>query len=685
MTESDQHQVPNSEEFGQVLRVMRNRMWVNALYDLDRVDLRTHVILQGLNIIDPPVEPPIGADIDLGMLGDPGDPRREPLPPGPILIYLTDDDPPKRMLVEVPVLLLSELPEVRKTAYRCLHRALEEGTLELTPRTVGALQTTREALFSEEKPEWRAAAVTLTDALCDDFFVALQGARQCMQSVPIIKDSLNQYAQRVIRPTVSSIDSIELTVRSPEKEHPRLSEIVAASVSEARTLQDACDRYFDQLGHLPLAPAYSMSEVVSTWVASHPEADTWAEVWKWADEAFGPLPRYHACFVFIIHPELVPEGKLPDLWREILYVVPGPGKKGDENAGLEPWALRSDLARHFSHHFEALLPENDGDTIANFAWWISGRTASLFPDEPTSAQFYRKNWVAPEAGISTQVWGTASSRITMSFLRYVTLAISAPWATALLSSMGNNLQKLAPTEQPPEQQAKFHDALVYYVLGALPMVMESPEDPTYAFECSLGLTVAAWAALQGESSRKDLEQLLETSRTLGSVEGLCGALRKLNETSFPDQVVVGIALKAKALTDPGIAPGVWEILSDLKWRQEVLDSIEDGILGLLLESFCHLQITTQGKWHYELPHYIAEQCERTENDDRRKILFLYVIHTSLASDTTSAVRRLIRGSQKVKFSQFAKEYRDRVEAEWSHYPSWVQGRLRGLLASIRIA
>lgn len=55
-----------------------------------------------------------------------------------------------------------------------------------------------------------------------------------------------------------------------------------------------------------------------------------------------------------------------------------------------------------------------------------------------------------------------------------------------------------------------------------------------------------------------------------------------------------------------------------------------------------------------------------------------------ASDTVSAVRRLLRGSQKAKFVEMAREYRERVEAMWSQYPSWVQGRLRGLLANLYI-
>jgi len=85
-----------------------------------------------------------------------------------------------------------------------------------------------------------------------------------------------------------------------------------------------------------------------------------------------------------------------------------------------------------------------------------------------------------------------------------------------------------------------------------------------------------------------------------------------------------------------------------------------------------------------LPHYIAELCEKTDDEERRRHLFFYVLYTSLASDTVSAVRRLLRGDHKAKFLGLAKEYRDRVEATRSEYPPWVAGKIRSLIANLRV-
>ena len=85
-----------------------------------------------------------------------------------------------------------------------------------------------------------------------------------------------------------------------------------------------------------------------------------------------------------------------------------------------------------------------------------------------------------------------------------------------------------------------------------------------------------------------------------------------------------------------------------------------------------------------LPHYIADLCEKVEDEDRRRMLFFVVLYTSLASDTVSAVRRLLRGDHRAKFVGYAKEYRDSVEAMGSYYPPWVAGKLRGLIASLHV-
>ncbi|MBU4274170.1 MAG: hypothetical protein KKA28_20265 [Planctomycetes bacterium] len=649
----------------------------------DHIGPRTLIELQDLDLFDKPTAP-IGMDVDLEVLRDLNHPLRLELPPGPLLFCLSKDEKPKRILVDVSTLLYSELLEVRKAAFSYLNELIVDEKFEVSPKTLGILKSSQARILSDISHKWRSAAIALNDAFNDDILIALQGVKQCLECRSVLQESLNSYVPRMMYPAVSSLDSIILEVRTPEKEHPKMMEIVSSIVGSAASLHDACEDYYLRLGYIPLASPYSMGDVVDRWMAAHSSEDAWSVVWNWAHSSFGPIPQYHACSVFVLYPKLVPEGKLPDLWREILNVVIGSESKDSKNTEQTLWGLRHDLIRHFTCHLEAHLPDNDGDSIACFAWWLAERVAKIFSDETESAQFYRKNWVEPALDKSTHIWLAASPRVGSSFLRYATATVPYPWVLAFLALMGRNLEKLAPEKQETELQATFQSILISCLISALPVVVELPADPTYAVEYPLGETALKWAAHQPEELRKALEQLVSTSRTLGSADGLVTALRNLTDYSVADQAAVALILKSLVYKNQLEAISVWDIFADMEWRQKVLNSIEDRVLWILIEALSALQVRDQEKWIFLLPHYLAEVCEKSENVERQRQLFMYVLHTSLISDTVSAVHRLLRGDQKAKFAQFAKEYRELVDNMWSYYPAWVQGRLRGLLASLHV-
>jgi hypothetical protein len=102
MTQSELYPKPEDRE--KVFLAMRGSMWKHALHHIDRIGPRTIVSLQDLDLFDISADKPIGAGIDLDVLSDPSHPRREPLPPGPLLLYVTIEDSPKRILVEIPTL-----------------------------------------------------------------------------------------------------------------------------------------------------------------------------------------------------------------------------------------------------------------------------------------------------------------------------------------------------------------------------------------------------------------------------------------------------------------------------------------------------------------------------------------------------------------------------------------------------
>jgi len=671
------------EEMRKAMRMIKVRMRNVAFHHFDRVGIRTGRALQALDLLDDEV-PSVGEDVDLAVLRDPKHARRQNLPDGPLVLYLTDHEPQKRMVVELPVLLFSDSRDVREASLNCIEQIAADNQLSLTPKTTAVLERCRDDVVSDDTSKWRSASVAISDALYDDVLVALAGTRQSLECEPVIQNSLNFYSPKVIHPSVPSLDSISLPAGHPERDHENLGKLLSEIVSRSSDLSELCSSYLAGLGFLPLAPPYSLATAVSSWLASNPGADVWQEVWGWADTKPTPLARYHACSVFVLNPELIPSGNLPELWNEVVAVVHDSDTRGADLPEHEPWALRRDLAKHYTFHLEARLPDNDGASIGCFAWWFAEQVAALFPPDVGAAKFYRENWVKPASDLSSHVWLAASSPIQRSFLRYVTFTVPSPWAVALLALMGEHLVRLSPAEQEEDVQARFHQALISNTIASLPFPIDTPIDPTFALECSLADTVLKWAEYQVEEQQNALRQLVGTSRSLGTNDGVCSALRKLGDSSLADQVAVCLALKAKAYTEPTIAEGVWEVVSDATWRKEVLGRVEMQVQGLLIESLSVLLVDNSEKWFALLPHYIADLCENTEDEERRRVLFLYVIHTSLASDTVSAVRRLLRGEHKAKFVELAKQYRDRVAAMRSDYPPWVAGKLRGLMASLHV-
>lgn len=671
------------EEMRKVMRAMQVRMRNTALHHFESIGPRTLRALQDLDLIND-VAPLIGDGVDLAVLCDPQHARRQKLPDGPLVLYVTEGDEPKRMVVDPSVLFFSDDRDVRQAALECIEKILVKDPMAVTSKTAAILKESRDALVSETPGDWRPAAVAVCDALYDDVLIALHGVRQSLESEPVIEGSLNFYTPKVIHPSVTSLDSISLPIGHPERDHGTLAKLLSDIVSRTSNLAELCGTYLANLGFLPLAPPYGMAAAVSKWLSSNPGVDPWQEVWGWANAESTPISRYHACSVFVLLPELIPDGKLPDLWSEVLAVVQASDKKGGDRLEYEPWALRRDLLRHYTFHLEARLPDNDGAGIACFAWWFAEQVAALFPADAGAARFYRENWVKSASDLSSRIWLAASAPIQSSFLRYVTFTVQSPWAAALLILMGEHLDEFAPSDQAEDVQARFHETLVSNTLSLLPFPIETPSDPTFALECSFADTVLKWAEYQTEEQRKALQQLVATSRTLGSRDGLCDALRKLSESRLPDQAAVCLALRAKVYTDPTVAEGVWEVVTDIEWRKNVLAGVDQHVQGILIESLSMLLVDNRDKWFSHLPHYIAELCEKEEDEERRRVLFLYVIHTSLASDTVSAIRRLLRGDQKGKFVDFVKEYRAQAEAMRSNYPPWVAGKLRGLMASMHV-
>ena len=250
--------------------------------------------------------------------------------------------------------------------------------------------------------------------------------------------------------------------------------------------------------------------------------------------------------------------------------------------------------------------------------------------------------------------------------------------------MGRNLENLHFEEQEEEIQTQFYNTLIINILNRLPYPTEEPEDPTYALELSPRAIIQKTAKHLKGKEENLLEGLFEFGAELSRPGKLCDRLKTINEQEHLIQTEISITLRATAYLQPESGKQIWEVVADRNWRENVLLELDPTIQGMIFEALSVFMISNNNEWFWQWPHCVAEMCEIVEDEEQHRILFFYLLYTCLASETVSALKRLLRGDQRARYVDYIKEYRESVEAMSPHYPAWVQARLRGLIASLHV-
>jgi len=671
------------EEMIEALYLLQMRMCNNALQHNRMVDIRTYQILKGLGLINKEGDI-IGDDLDFTAILDPSHPFRINMSKGPLVVYRDMNDSTKLKVVDLTILLLSDKVETRKVAIESFMKMIQSNDIDITPITGSKFSAFKERIIVDDPSVWRSASVSLFDAFCNDIVISLQGARQCLESEPVIQESLNIYVKKLLYPSIASLETISLVITNPESEHTKIKEVIRQILESSVSLSDACSAYYNILGFLPISPNYGMPTIVQEWIDDHKDVIVWDEIWKWAKATPGPIPRYHACIVFILCPDLIPSGKLPDLWNEIINIINVSIKQEDNDDIGIAWKLRRDLVRHFSFHLETLLPDSNSAHICCFAWWLSEQVAGLFTENPESLKFYYTNWIQKSLELSNSVWITTRPRIQSSFLRYITFTITSPWVLSLISIISDKIDLLKLPEQSDEIKDTLNNSLLWNSIFTIPFQGSLNDDPTYSLENSLMNVLPKYLGYIPQEHQVAINQLISQSKEINTNEGLCKALSDIDKLTITEQYCIALAFKSKVYLDPQIYEAIWGVISNEKWRSEVLGKIDTTILWLLFESISILQVHARGDWFYILPHYIADMCEIVEEDNRRQELFIYVLLSSLAADSYSAIKKILRGANKEKYKDILISCVQYFDTMRPTYPPWVTGRLRALIANLRI-
>ncbi len=668
------------EVFDRMVRRMRNY----AIMASGQVSPRTLIELERLRLADDLFDekpPAIGHDLPVEILNDPNHGLRSKFVPGPLFLFRTSQQE-KFTVIELPVLLLSELRNVREAAFREIERLLEDSSLALLPKSVGIIREQRDLFFATDDTEWRKAAIRINDALHDDFLLALQGAKQSMAFDPVPQESIDAYMPRVLYPTGTTLESFELTVEIPVGDHNHLSTVISSIIASSDTLASACSQYMTQLGYLPLVAPFSLGELVRLWLEAHQDCCVWDEVWGWTSAAFGPLPYYHACAVFVLHPEWIPEGKHLHLWQHILLVL-NQGSSG-ENQDFDPrWTMRHQLTRHFLMLLEPQHLGKMGESVACMAWKLAELVMEIFPDNAESVNYYQSNWLSTCLNISSSVWLNAQSRVEHSHLRCMTATATSPWAISLMALMGPVFDELRFDELNKEMQNQFRNAVHRCLLISFPYAGDHEKsDVTYPTENGFGMTVSKWLRLSGPPDEEDFRQLLLLQQSLMTPNGMRQALDNIETRPTAEQFAVGMALKVDANSDALLGDTLWEFLSNAEWRNRAFKGIDVRVVSLFCEILLAYQSMRDEKWFVELPHFFAVLCEQEHDLDRHTVFFIAAVQLSMGADSYSAVQRIMRGKNRAIFVPMAQQHIAHLESIWEYHPAWAQSRLRAAVAAL---
>ena len=308
----------SDEDRQRVIFAARARMTANAFRHLDYLDARTGALLSGSGLVQDREPPVVISDLELAVLGDADCANRLESPPGPLVCYWSDS-PSQRSILDVRDLLLLTDDRGRLAALDYFLHLADSCPQVLAPATKALLARVADSIRSSDSDLWRPHALELHDSLEVDLFLALAAFVQCKALG--YQEGANTHAATLLRPSLRTVDSIPLGVLIPSAEQEKMLDLFGDWKECSSSVEEACDKYFGTIGHLPFDAKFGIGRVVEKWEDSLPKEVLWERLWGWADRTRSPLARFHLCVLFLDRPELVPEDQEIALRAEMLGTI----------------------------------------------------------------------------------------------------------------------------------------------------------------------------------------------------------------------------------------------------------------------------------------------------------------------------------------------------------------------------
>jgi len=654
----------------------RKMMLRVAAWNTKALDGRTVAALHESGLLQKAQEATLPSDT-ADILKNPDHPKRVPAPPGPMIFVERDGF--KRDVIDSADKILSADRNIRIAAIVHLRRMNEIGNV-LGLKVEKILNESQEKLSSEIGSVWRPAAISLYDALESDMLLAIAGLRQSI--AVLFDDGLNRYLPKIIRPSVDTVQMMEIHFVNPYRQKDEIKAKVEQLSKLERPFIDCVEEYFQILGHIPLTGRVSLGGFVFNIAARFPGLDIWECLWRWAEKKATPLARYHVCQTFCRNPRYIPSGQAQRLWSEIKSILNWEVIDGQNNDQSEFWRLRCDLARYFVHYIEYLIPGQEGDQSATAAWWLSERIAASVGTNLDFARSLRTRTIEREDELSSFVWHLVHPSGRLSRFRMGSTLIRSIWSLSLQCQLAP-LMKLEPPVSCP---SAIRQAISGSLLSVFPWREVLQEERFFAFDESLSETVDAWAEhVENKDETAPLSALKDVREKIRNLDDLLEQVSRSAGASEGEEFLVAGAFRAWTYSHDGDFQNAGERILNKEWHEPVFKRSRLPALSIIFEGLNELRNRSYEKLDAQLPQIFAYQAEAIKDDsERQRLMFAFCVMCSVSSATTSAIYRLLRPETRHDFRDLAHEWRLRLLSVQQGVPSWVAARLRPVILALHI-
>ncbi len=538
-------------------------------------------------------------------------------------------------------------------------------------------------LLSSDQNVWMPAGIKLGDVLEEDILLNLAGIAQCI-AIKFPK-GIPHFLRYVLRPSREALDTLPISFLSPTAQQDEIKRALDDIAGSASTVVALCDTFYERLGHLPLSPDYGLPALIAEWKRLHPDICTGEVLLRWAFEHRSYYARFHACLVFLTHPNEAAPSQWKDIAKLIVETV-GSFEPDPSDARISvPWELRCDLAKHYLQYLEPLVPGQD-ERGAGLAWWLADRFACCLGGDEQFLSSVRTGTIQPEEARSGQLWLLCRPPAQASALRYSTLYLHSPWGYALLSALTAESAAALSAADDEHFLNRLGGAYVHCLLYtgySFPTPQSWIVGGNAPTLCNAAATISR--ANPNVQAIATLNEIAELGNHLIEPKHIFESIRDYQVRTPQDQFLSFNALRTLVHSDASAEDALWDVLQNGDWRNGFLSNAPLAVLELLSNSIAYLA-GIHDRWRSLGPHMFAIGAMNALKDpDRRQALFALTVLVSLAAGATSSIHRMLQSKKRGSFRDDVTYWRERISSSLPSATPWAQGRLRSMLSALHMA